>query len=551
MNHDGKIVIATFGYYRVRLWNADTGAVLISELSIQGRSTELYPSENSDLFATSGDDGVWIWHEENGAAVQHFANSAFLDFLPNGMLAMRTDSNQVVLWRYIVESRLGHLEAKQHAALFVNGEYGTVQHISAGKGHLVTLTDNGVVSVWRSDPPLLLAENDDAGACLRMPRLSGNGKVIAAIGSFQPAGGYIPAACEVEVPADGVILWNADTLAETKRLNLGEYGVLAEIALSNDGRRLLIGARAEKKKKEVANSDSADEGPLSYAVIEVASGKRIFPNDEKAVTSNVAVLSRNGEFLFTDDGNAVAKWRVADGSRVDVCKLGKDDVFNIAVNPENELLAVADQGGIIWSLDPETCTAKTTSLFKDTTPGDVINLRFKGALLAARSPLDGDEKLHSDLQVWSEPQDKVVGQLGEAHGIDTKQPFDFFGAKDRTILAQPQDYNGLADQLRIVDIAAKTNVIEFPIDSNGCCQPVGVQFFPDGKRMLTVWSERNWSRLRVWRVFPTVDDLLAFAKASVPECLSPQRRQSLGLDPDPPRWCVEMGKLPHTKMDAH
>jgi hypothetical protein len=36
-----------------------------------------------------------------------------------------------------------------------------------------------------------------------------------------------------------------------------------------------------------------------------------------------------------------------------------------------------------------------------------------------------------------------------------------------------------------------------------------------------------------------------FARATVPECLSPERRKELGLEPDPPPWCIEAAKLPY------
>ena len=545
MNHDGEIVIATFGYYRIRLWKAATGAVIKNELSIQGRSTDVYTSANTGLFATSGDDGTWIWNEETAAPVQHFPDSVVLGFLPNGMFAAVDNDNQVTLWRYIVESRLGHLEAKRHAVLFVKPEYGRVQRITGDK-HLMTLTDNGDVNIWRADSPMLLRANDDAGECLRAPVLSGDGKTIAALGSFTRIGGYIPALCEAVVSADAVILWNAESLAETKRLKLADYGDLNEIAMSADGRRILIGGKAvekDAKNKDTKNTDSngSDDAPESYAVIDAATGKRLFPAGA-ALQTGAATLSRDGRIVYAADGKKVVKWQVDGGSRLGECGIGDDNVLGVYATPNLDRLAVSDEKGAVWSLNPEKCEAKATTLFSEGA-GDTIDLISRGHLIAAQSSPDAPT-----IEIWNDTQQKLIAKLGDPENISDK-PFDVFAAQDRIVLAQPLDRDGLADELRVTDTTQKKALLDFPIDNNGCCEPRGVRFFPDGTRILTVWSERNWSRLRVWRAFPTIAPLLQFAKTTVPECLSPSSRKTLGLDTDPPRWCIEMAKAPYDTPD--
>ena len=539
LNHDGDIVIATFGYYRVRIYKAATGAITKNELSIQGRSTDVFASKNTGMFATAGDDGIWIWSEATMAPVQHFPDSSFLNFLPDGTLAVDKDS-QVTLWRYIVESRLGHLEAKRRAVLFVKPEFGSMQQIAGGK-HLVTLTDKGDVNIWRTDPPTLLQANDDAGPCLRSPVLSADGKSVAALGSYGRVSGYLPSACELELPADAVIFWTADNLSEAKRLKLDNYGDLKELAISADGQRVLIGASAAKKEGDDFNSKKSDD--VSYVVIDVQTGKRLFPASGMMAAS-AAALSRDGRTLYTADGKKIAKWQVDGGASLGECSLGDEDVLDIKAGRDRDRLAVADQKVTIWSVNPDNCAATATALFADAV-GDTIELKIAGDLIAAKSSMpDKDSKEDAQtIELWSDAAQKLIAKLGKVDNI-SDVPFDFFAAKDRVLLAAPND-----DELRIFSATQNDVLLAFQFDNNGCCDPRGVRFFPGGDRLLTVWSERNWSRIRVWRTFPAVDALLQYARTAVPECLSPSTRQTLGLDPNPPPWCIEMAKTPYDNQD--
>jgi hypothetical protein len=54
---------------------------------------------------------------------------------------------------------------------------------------------------------------------------------------------------------------------------------------------------------------------------------------------------------------------------------------------------------------------------------------------------------------------------------------------------------------------------------------------------------------RVWRVFPTTQDLLDDATKVIPRCLTYEQRENAFLDPEPPAWCVEMEKWPYHTQD--
>ena len=50
---------------------------------------------------------------------------------------------------------------------------------------------------------------------------------------------------------------------------------------------------------------------------------------------------------------------------------------------------------------------------------------------------------------------------------------------------------------------------------------------------------------RGWRIFLTTDALLDHARRIIPRCLTREQRAAAFLDPEPPEWCIEMGKWPY------
>ena len=100
-------------------------------------------------------------------------------------------------------------------------------------------------------------------------------------------------------------------------------------------------------------------------------------------------------------------------------------------------------------------------------------------------------------------------------------------------------------QARFVDARTRQEVGNFTIDPTGCCYLSFLRLYPDQHRLLTGWNDRGAFRLRLWQVLPTLEELRSYARTRVPECLSPEKRRQLGLEPDPPRWCIELGKQPY------
>jgi WD40 repeat protein len=541
MNFNGEITYTRYGYYRIRAWKSATGTVLFQELPNQVRSLDVFADPITDLLATAGDDGVKVWNGKTGEVIQHLPDAGIQDFLPNGLLAVK-EGEKITLWEYIIESRLGHFEAKRRAVLDAN-ESQSLAAISADGKRLASITEGGDIFMWRTDPAMLLRANDNAGECLRSVTTSGDGKVIAAATALKPSGTYVPALCSAVSPADAVTVWDTDTLAEKKRLDYTRYQAVNRIRLDRSGGRMLIGASAKPPPGAKKPNQEEPAGPTGYEVVETATGRRLFPAQGQLMDVDAPELSADGEWVAAINGQKLDLWRVTDGVKSTSCTL--DEAIEIlAFDQGSNRLAVAGKSGTVWLIDPAKNCAASNILSLGGKVED-LDLRFRDGLVIVRMAWsdNSDQKIASRLLVWSEQEQKVlVERLSDAPSQNWggTAPFDVLPTKERLLLAEATD-----NTIRLVDAASDQEVGTFVIDTNGCCDPIHIRFYSDRNRLLSAWGERDTSRLRQWRVLPTIEEMRDYAKRMASECLSPNRRRQFGLEPEPPRWCIEMAKQPY------
>src|SRR5262249_22128850 len=67
-------------------------------------------------------------------------------------------------------------------------------------------------------------------------------------------------------------------------------------------------------------------------------------------------------------------------------------------------------------------------------------------------------------------------------------------------------------------------------------------FSPDGQRVLTASNDGD---ARLWRVFPSPQELVDDARRRVPRGLSRAERIEEFLDPEPPAWLIDLNKYPY------
>jgi hypothetical protein len=249
-------------------------------------------------------------------------------------------------------------------------------------------------------------------------------------------------------------------------------------------------------------------------------------------------FSPDGEKLALGFQKRISLWRLLDGSNLYQCDT-PDEIGNI-VWTDDGTLVYATEVGTVGMLKPETCTFRQIFSFKldrYIRPPAIADIRAKQGLIVAN--------LQNQVQVWSESEAKEIFSADNADWpvfSDSDAVATLFDVLPGRRIVVGQAGSGI---LRIYELDTKNQVWAFQADTNDCCMPVGMEVLPGADRLITLWSERGTFRLRTWRLLSTNEAATQYAKSIIPECLSPQSRKDLGVQPEPPPWCIEMEKRPY------
>jgi WD40 repeat protein len=507
VSSDGEVVLTTT-YSGVQFWKATTGTALKRALvSSQARTFDVEASPIGDFFVTHADDGSKVWSlSKDGAILQ---TGAIAHFLPNGMLAA-SDGKAITLWDFVTEGHTGTSEGVRRAVLVADDNHHIVAKTVDG-AKLITLTKSGDLYVWQTGYPMLLQERSRIQRYLGTVVLTDDGKTIVDTSNGEGQ----------------LVFWNADTLAETRRLKFPGNGEVSWLRLTPNGQRVVLGALPTHPTQNAA---------FEYEVIDVPSGNRLFPAAGKTQASQID-LSADGEHVVSVEGQGVTLWRLSDNTPEKQCPVSPNAIKTAIFGANADAAFAADDKNVVWRVDLKTCAPSQILSFTEDQIKE-LNLVYRSGILAAHANwhTTSDSSPSARMKLWSELEKK---QTLEYISTDWN-PFALV-ADARAIVAEA----GLDKLIHVYDVMQGQEVLSFQYFANSDWLTAGIGLAPDATRLFTAWDQRGVSGLRIWRMFRSIDELRDFARATVPECLWPETRNELGLDDAPPRWCIELAKPPY------
>ncbi len=549
LNFKGDRVFETFGTshpkdvggqpgtYRVRIKDSSNGRVIVDDLLTQSRTFEVEASGQGEIFATGGDEGIKVWSNQQAPAViqQLDGEGRSFDFLANGLLLVE-DGKKLTAWQYVTETRLGHYYTAPRAVLHWRDDHTFLDENSDGS-EILTRSERGDLLIWSLKPPMLVRANDSAAECIDSVVVARDAHLIAALGSFKQATAYLPSLCAAIAERNSVIIWDADSLRERRRLDLTKFGRLNSLSIDDAGSRILVTAKIKQSE-----DDERNLSPQRYEVVDLETGKTSLKNESGAVYAST--MSSNGAAIAFSERDKISIVNMQPGFATKICELGNSSAIigRLVYSEDLKKIALADATGAIWILEAADCKLTQVPISVGQI-GLATDLKFIGQLIVAQLPVpspDDSGASSNRLVIWSEVEKRLIfDQLPSATRYST--PMAIFSDRSRLVRASGPD--GQRDVLE-VDVGSQRDVLSFPIDFSGCCEIVALHLLNDDRELLTIWSDRNNTRMRVWRIFHSIEELKSYAKNTVPECIALEDRRIRGLDAEPPRWCIDLSKPP-------
>jgi WD40 repeat protein len=301
-------------------------------------------------------------------------------------------------------------------------------------------------------------------------------------------------------------VWDAESGSLVKVLREQE-GTVRALAFSPDGTHLAVGHDYPEHVVAIWNVET---GAIvvtlvghKEAVVKVAfrrDGRRIASASHdstvklwdaqtgKLIRSFEQSVVRVENLTFSSDGMRLAfgttngKLIIIDGQSGEVIadhKAHEDNISTMAFGPLGKVLATGSSDGFVHLWDAKSGSAIRSLKGRD---GPIYALSFhpQGQRIATSSFERVADK--RKIEIWDIGTGDLVGNLPRAGGVS-----------------------------------------------------LALAFRPDGKRLVTVSDPGG---VQSWRVFPTTEELVKYAKGGVPRCLSIQQRRDIFLESAPPRWCI-------------
>jgi hypothetical protein len=262
----------------------------------------------------------------------------------------------------------------------------------------------------------------------------------------------------------------------------------------------------------------------------------VFP--ETSVISTSLDASR----VLTYVGSHVQVWNVSSGQAIATF----DPVGHAAMSFDGRLIATATYDGKIRILNLET---------KDAV--EIMN-RLAGVATLSFTP-DGDRFVtiadDGTARLWDARVGRKYTEFPPLSTAAVRHGETWNGARTIRVESMPParlENGGMTisqpRSIELVDVATGHVVALIKLDPSFEDAKEGierdVEIFTDDDKTWVILLREGVPE-RGWRIFLTTGSLLDHARRIIPRCLTREQRAAAFLDPEPPEWCIEMGKWPY------
>jgi len=563
-----------------RIWNAETGEIVSELKGHRGPVfSAAFSSDGRRVVTASSDGSARIWDVATTTPVDvlngHTDRVLSATFSPDGsQVATASDDYTARVWDVATSSTVmifeGHAGPVNSAVFSTDGR------------RLVTASDDKTIRLWNVETGATIAvlegheapvqsarletHNDlivsasrdetariwdfESGALLAILRGHGKGLRDAA---FSPDGDQVVTASDDRTAR----LWNVQTMIMASIL--GHSRAVFCAAFSPDGRRLVTGS-----------------GDGTARVWEAATGNSmsIFPSGTDPVLS--VAFSPDGHLLAASSYDGTARvWDLRTKGILATLEGHKAPVFSAAFSPDGRRVVTASTDGTVRIWDAETGKPILTL-------GQEFGDRFYRAAFSpdGRRVVGGSET--GPAYIWDIQTAKAIMILG---GHDGPVFSAAFSSDGRRVITASGDKTA-----RIWDAATGDTL---GILKGHDAPVLGATFSPDGNLAVTaswdktvrIWNAATYNPLvtlsdhsepvfnvafsrdgryivtasrdktaRIYDIEKLTEDskntahgeiLIERAEQRAPRCLDKDERLAVFLDPDPPAWCIELGKWPY------
>jgi WD40 repeat protein/energy-coupling factor transporter ATP-binding protein EcfA2 len=534
---DGQRIVTASEDRTMRIWDAATGMPIVGPVT--GHDDAIYSAafspDGQRIVTGSWDGTARVWEAATGVPITelrgHRDGVISAAFSPDGKFIVTASKDKTArIWdiesgKPVGEPLAGHDDAVYTASFSPDGD------------RIITASWDRTARVW-----------DVAGGTLASEALKGHSDVVSHA-AFSPDGRRV-----VTSSYDNTArLWGVSNGEPIGEPLVGHEDDVVSATFSPDGKHIVTASW--DRTARVWDAETAE--PIGSPLI----------GHTDAVLN--AMFAPDGKRIVTASQDKTARiWETESGSPIGEPLTGHDDVvFSAAFSPDGQSIVTAssDRTARVWnaataqligeplaehssdvfwaSISPDgkrivTASWDRTARVWDAGTGKPIGEPLKGhedAVWSAGFSPDGKRIVTASsdktARIWDADTGKPIGEPLEGHS-DVVWSAAFSPDGTRVVTASSDK----TARLWIVEVGKPSEQPEGQADA-----VKRAALSPDGTRGITSSSDGTPPS---WNIFPDSQAFISAAKAAVPRCLTPAQRKAFFLAPEPPAWCIEMGKWP-------